>query len=46
MSTFTPAQRQQFLEKARAKKAQAESKVDVHTQLEIGEGDKKKRKGQ
>jgi hypothetical protein len=45
MSTFTPAQRQQFLEKARARKAQAESKVDVLAQLEIGEGDKKKRKG-
>jgi hypothetical protein len=45
MSTFTPTQRQQFLEKARARKAQAESKVDVLAQLEIGEGDKKKRKG-
>jgi hypothetical protein len=50
MSTLTPAQRVQFLEKARARKAQAEKEkagdtVDALTQLEIGEVDKKKRKG-
>jgi hypothetical protein len=50
MSTFTPAQRLQFFEKARAKKAQAEKdqagdKVDVLKQLEVVESDKKKRKG-
>jgi hypothetical protein len=50
MSTLTPAQRVQFLEKARARKAQAEKekaddKVDVLSQLEIGEVEKKKRKG-
>ncbi|WJX19097.1 hypothetical protein P8452_08827 [Trifolium repens] len=42
MSTLTPAQRVQFLEKARARKAQAEKEkasdtVDALTQLEIGE---------
>ena len=50
MSTLTPAQRVQFLEKARARKAQAEKEkagdtVDALTQLEIGEVEKKKRKG-
>jgi hypothetical protein len=45
MSTLTPAQRLKFLEKARAKKAQPDSKVDVISQLEVGEGDRKKRKG-
>jgi hypothetical protein len=44
MSTFTPAQRLKFTEKARAKKAQPESKVDVLSQLKVGEGDRKKRK--
>jgi hypothetical protein len=44
MSTLTPEQRLKFLEKARAKKAQPDSKVDVLSQLEIAEGDKKKRK--
>jgi hypothetical protein len=33
-----------FLEKARAKKAQPDNKVDVLSQLEVGEGEKKKRK--
>jgi hypothetical protein len=33
-----------FLEKARAKKAQPDSKVDALSQLEIGVGEKKKRK--
>jgi hypothetical protein len=50
MSTLTPAQRVQFLEKARARKAQAEKEkandtVDALNQSEIGEVDKKKRKG-
>jgi hypothetical protein len=49
MSTLTPAQRLQFLEKARAKKAQVEKaqagdKVDVLSQLEVVEGERKKRK--
>jgi hypothetical protein len=52
MSALTPAKRQQFLEKAReaqlekaqAEEAQAGDKVDVLSQLEVGEGDKKKRK--
>jgi hypothetical protein len=33
-----------FLEKARAKKAQPDNKVDALSQLKIGEGEKKKRK--
>jgi hypothetical protein len=45
MSNFTPAQRLQFLEKARARKSQTGNKVDALAQLEVGEGDKKKRKG-
>jgi hypothetical protein len=45
MSTLTPAQRVQYLEKARAKKAQPDNKVSVLNQFEVGEGDKKKRKG-
>jgi hypothetical protein len=44
MSTLTPAQRVQYLEKARAKKAHPDNKVSVLNQLEVGEGDKKKRK--
>jgi hypothetical protein len=44
MSSLTPAQRLKFLEKARAKKAQPEEKVDVLSQLVVVEGDKKKRK--
>ncbi|WJX33912.1 hypothetical protein P8452_22076 [Trifolium repens] len=44
MSSLTPAQRQQFLEKARRRKEQPEKKVDVLSQLDVGE-DKKKRKG-
>jgi hypothetical protein len=44
MSTLTPAQRLKFVEKARAKKAQPDSKVDALSQLEVGEGDRKKRK--
>jgi hypothetical protein len=43
MSSLTHAQRQQFLEKARRKKEQPEPKVDVLSQLDVGE-DKKKRK--
>jgi hypothetical protein len=43
MSSLTPAQRQQFLEKARRKKEQPEKKVDVLSQLDVGE-DKKKMK--
>ncbi|WJX77800.1 hypothetical protein P8452_61074 [Trifolium repens] len=43
MSSLTPAQRQQYLEKARRKKEQPEPKVDVLSQLDVGE-DKKKRK--
>jgi hypothetical protein len=35
----------QFLEKARKRKERPEKKVDVLSQLDIGEGDKKKRKG-
>jgi hypothetical protein len=35
----------QFLEKARKRKEQSEKKVDVLSQLDVGEGDKKKRKG-
>ncbi|KAK2391053.1 hypothetical protein QL285_064547 [Trifolium repens] len=50
MSTLTPAQRVQFLEKARARKAQAEKekasdKVDVFSQPKISEEERKKRKG-
>jgi hypothetical protein len=45
MSTLTPAQRLQFLEKARKKKEQPDNKVDVLGQLDISEGDRKKRKG-
>jgi hypothetical protein len=45
ISTLTPTQRLEFLEKARAKKAQPESKVEVLSQLEIGEGDRTKMKG-
>jgi hypothetical protein len=45
MSTLTPARRLKFVEKARAKKAQPDSKVGVLYQLEISEGDKMKRKG-
>jgi hypothetical protein len=49
MSTLTPAQRAQFLEKARARKAQIEKgqvddKVEVLSQLEIGEVEEKKKK--
>ncbi|KAK2442993.1 hypothetical protein QL285_014136 [Trifolium repens] len=44
MSSLTPAQRLQFLEKARRKKEQPEPKVDILSQLDVGE-DKKKRKG-
>jgi hypothetical protein len=44
MSSLTPAQRQQFVEKARRKKEQPEPKVDILSQLDVGE-DKKKRKG-
>jgi hypothetical protein len=33
-----------FVEKARAKKAQPDNKVDALSQLEVGEGEKKKRK--
>jgi hypothetical protein len=33
------------MEKARARKAQAGNKVDALAQLEVGEGDKKTRKG-
>ncbi|KAK2444655.1 hypothetical protein QL285_015664 [Trifolium repens] len=43
MSSLTPAQRLQYLEKARKKKEQPEEKVDVLSQLDVGE-DKKKRK--
>ncbi|WJX24072.1 hypothetical protein P8452_13226 [Trifolium repens] len=43
MSSLTPAQRQQYLEKARRKKEQIEPKVDALSQLDVGE-DKKKRK--
>jgi hypothetical protein len=46
MSTLTPAQRLKFLEKARAKKAQPDNKVDVLSQLEVAEGDRKKRKAE
>jgi hypothetical protein len=45
MLTLTPAQRLQFLEKARKRKEQPEKKVEVLSQLDVGEGDKKKRKG-
>jgi hypothetical protein len=45
MSTLTPDQRLKFVEKARAKKAQPDSKVNVLSQLQISKGDKKKRKG-
>jgi hypothetical protein len=49
MSTLTPAQRAQFLEKARARKALAEKgqtdeKVEILNQLEIGEVEEKKKK--
>jgi hypothetical protein len=44
MSTLTPAKRLKFLERARAKKTQPDNKVDVLSQLEGAEGDKKKRK--
>ena len=49
MSTLTPAQRAQFLEKARARKAQIEKgqvddKVEVLSQLEFGEAEEKKKK--
>jgi hypothetical protein len=40
---LTSAQRREYLEKARRKKEQPEPKVDVLTQLDVGE-DKKKRK--
>jgi hypothetical protein len=43
MSSLTSAQRREYLEKARRKKEQPEPKVDVLTQLDVGE-DKKKRK--
>jgi hypothetical protein len=45
MSSLTPAQRLQYLEKARKRKEQPEKKVEVLSQLDVGEGDKKKRKG-
>jgi hypothetical protein len=35
----------QFLEKARKRKEQPEKKVEILSQLDVGEGDKKKRKG-
>jgi hypothetical protein len=44
MSTLTHEQRMKFLEKARAKKAQPDNKVDALSQLEVGEDEKKKRK--
>ncbi|KAK2363674.1 hypothetical protein QL285_088629 [Trifolium repens] len=49
MSTLTPAQRAQFLEKVRARKAliekgQVDDKVEVLSQLEIGEVEEKKKK--
>jgi hypothetical protein len=43
MSSLTSAQRREYLEKARRKKEQPEPKVDVLTQLDVGE-DKRKRK--
>ncbi|WJX66031.1 hypothetical protein P8452_50626 [Trifolium repens] len=43
MSSLTPAQRREYLEKARRKKEQPDSKVDVLSQLDVGE-DKRKRK--
>jgi hypothetical protein len=43
MSSLTPAQRREFLEKARRKKEQPDLKVDVLSQLDVGE-DKRKRK--
>ncbi|KAK2443242.1 hypothetical protein QL285_014363 [Trifolium repens] len=43
MSSLTPAQRLQYLEKARKKKEQPDPKVDVLSQLDVGE-DKKKMK--
>jgi uncharacterized protein (DUF736 family) len=46
MSTLTPAQRLQFIERARAKKAQPDNKVEVLSQLEVGKGERKKRKGE
>jgi hypothetical protein len=44
MSTLTPEQRLKFLEKAMAKKAHPDNKVDVLSQLKVGEGEKEKRK--
>jgi hypothetical protein len=44
MSTPTPEQRLKFLEKSRAKKAQPDNKVDVLSQLEVVEGDNKKKR--
>ncbi|WJX88182.1 hypothetical protein P8452_70294 [Trifolium repens] len=43
MSSLTPAQRREYLEKARRKKEQPDPKVDVLSQLDVGE-DKRKRK--
>ncbi|KAK2415666.1 hypothetical protein QL285_038128 [Trifolium repens] len=43
MSSLTPAQRREFVEKARRKKEQPDPKVDVLSQLDVGE-DKKNRK--
>jgi hypothetical protein len=44
MATISEEQRMKFLMKARAKKAQPEDKVDALSQLEVVEGDKKKKR--
>jgi hypothetical protein len=44
MATIREEQRMKFLMKARAKKAQPEDKVDALSQLEVVEGDKKKKR--
>jgi hypothetical protein len=44
MSTLTPAERLKFLEKARARKAMSEAKVDVLPKLDIAEGDNKRKR--
>jgi hypothetical protein len=44
MSTLSTAQRLKFLERVRAKKARPDNKVDVLCQLEVADGDNKKKR--
>jgi hypothetical protein len=44
MATVDEEQRMKFLMRARAKKAQPDNKVEVLSQLEIVDGDKKKKR--